>query len=390
MADKDVWMRPTEALLAPFIWLAELEGVQNVDRRSLAEQSFAYILSLPEEIEQDGESELSRKLKLAAKTRVPTNIVVEKLPSSLNIRINEELKDKVKDKFLRVFIGTKNIQMPYMFRVSAIAYALYLLEENRAIGKRHYREIPYNSIEVKNSLDIMQISYRISEMMIRNMPKDMEYINRIIEIMEERESKDYFEVYPGTPPLYEDGDYRCSVHFCNTYRLDKAKEQITYAPVSIGDIIQYVNMFLKSIRMTISEYEPKTCTTDIDYAYIKEQCKLADERDIVWMKFTKDGYLGVVATSNDINFDIPINSEDYDQKVKVYNEYYKKYQYMWKYNTSGILVHQLGKEWDESYVLIFPLVNIPHGYTRGDIERAIGNMLIAKGVPVIDFYSHNY
>lgn len=70
--------------------------------------------------------------------------------------------------------------------------------------------------------------------------------------------------------------------------------------------------------------------------------------------------------------------------------YYWQYQFVWIHNSSGILVHQLGKEWDESFVLVFPLANIPCGYNRYDIERAIGNMLIAEGVPVIDFYSHNY
>ena len=44
----------------------------------------------------------------------------------------------------------------------------------------------------------------------------------------------------------------------------------------------------------------------------------------------------------------------------------------------GIIIHKLGKEWDESFVLIFPLKGIPNGYTRSDVEAAIGNMLIEK------------
>lgn len=107
-------------------------------------------------------------------------------------------------------------------------------------------------------------------------------------------------------------------------------------------------------------------------------------------KFTKDGYVGVVATSDDINFDVPNSSSDYDKKHKVYNTYLKKWEDKWVYNSSGIIIHKLGKQWDESFVLIFPLKNIPQGYGRGDVERAVGNLLIEKGVPILDFYSHIY
>jgi hypothetical protein len=50
----------------------------------------------------------------------------------------------------------------------------------------------------------------------------------------------------------------------------------------------------------------------------------------------------------------------------------------------------LGKAWDTSFVLLFPLANIPAEFERGDLERAIGNYLIDNNVPIIDFYSHNY
>lgn len=108
------------------------------------------------------------------------------------------------------------------------------------------------------------------------------------------------------------------------------------------------------------------------------------------MKFTTNKYLGGVAKSNDINFDIPLNVSDYDKKEWRYNSYLKRQELVWKHNSSGILAHQLGQEWDTSFVLVFPLSNIPDGYDRGDIETAIGNYLINKGVPIIDFYSHNY
>ena len=83
------------------------------------------------------------------------------------------------------------------------------------------------------------------------------------------------------------------------------------------------------------------------------------------MKFTNKGHLGVVAKSFDINFESS--------------------------NTSGKLLKEVDEKWDESFVFIFPLTKeILKVYEKGDVERAIGNYLISKGVPIIDFYSHNY
>jgi len=92
------------------------------------------------------------------------------------------------------------------------------------------------------------------------------------------------------------------------------------------------------------------------------------------MKFTEDGFLGVVATSNDINFDIPLSQKEYNKN----------------HNTSGIIIHYLNKKWNESFVLVFPLKKIPEKLKRGDVERGIGNYLIKKGVPILDFFSHRY
>lgn len=127
----------------------------------------------------------------------------------------------------------------------------------------------------------------------------------------------YFEPYPGTPPLHEKGDYRCSVHFGSDYRLNKAKEQASHPPVPVITIIQLVNAFLKEIGMQVADFNPYTPTSDIDYMKIKNQCSIQDEKDIVWMKFTRDGYLGVVATGNDINHDIPASRASYDDRKRV-------------------------------------------------------------------------
>lgn len=188
--------------------------------------------------------------------------------------------------------------------------------------------------------------------------------------------KRYFKIYERTPR-----GAKSSVHR-DKFRLNKAEEQAGLSAVGIKDIISYVNEFLESIGMAFVNSPEMSINSlqEIDYKKIKETNKLNDIRDIVWMKFTKDGYLGVVATSNDINFDMPSSKNEYNDKIKG----------DWRYNTAGILVHSLNKEWDTSFVLVFPLSDIPDCYKRGDIERAIGNYLIDKGVPVIDFYSHNY
>lgn len=108
--------------------------------------------------------------------------------------------------------------------------------------------------------------------------------------------------------------------------------------------------------------------------------KLKGERDIIWMKFTKDGYLGVVATSNDVNFDIPNSSIDYNAGESGNR----------KHTTSGIIIHSLDKVWNEDFDLVFPLEDIPKGFNRSMIESGIGNYLIENKSSILDFYSHNY
>lgn len=192
----------------------------------------------------------------------------------------------------------------------------------------------------------------------------------------EEKMQQFFNRDTGTPL-----GIKSSVHYKNTYRLDKAIEQASsLQPVDVNVIIKLVNKFLGLICMKTVESPLIKNPLSIDYKKIKKDYQLDDIRDIVWLKFTEDGYLGVVATSNDINFDIPNFEADYNLKCSG----------RWKHNTSGILVHKLNKTWNTSFVLVFPLSNIPNEYKRGDIERAIGNYLIHKNVPIIDFYSHNY
>ena len=180
-----------------------------------------------------------------------------------------------------------------------------------------------------------------------------------------------------------------SVHGRGIKRFEKAQEQAKLPPAAVGTIVDYIKEYLGFVGIETTE-QPIINPQSIDYDEIKEQFGLQDKKDIIWLKFTKDGYLCVVAMGDDINFDIPKNSDDYDKKRQVYNPEKKTYEEKWVHNSSGILLHKLGKEWDKSFVLLFPLKNIPQGYNRGDVEKAIGNWLIYKEVPVLDYYSHNY
>lgn len=193
---------------------------------------------------------------------------------------------------------------------------------------------------------------------------------------------DYCKPYIGTPARRSKDS---SVH-TGKKRFEKAEEQAKQQPVPLKKIIALVNEFLGEAGMVpctnpVLRLEPNQ---KVDYKTIQKENGLQDKRDIVWMKFTRDGYLGVVAVSNDIGFDIPSSCEEYNQKIQY------KTSFRWKFSTAGILIHSLGKQWDGSFALVFPLKNMPEGYNRHHIEMGIGNYLIANGVPILDFYSHNY
>lgn len=194
---------------------------------------------------------------------------------------------------------------------------------------------------------------------------------------------EYLKHYVNMP-----GTTESSVH-SSDFRFKKAEEQSKLTPLPLDVVINHINNFLMGIDIE-KVSTPKIAVSEINYNIIKNTYDLNDERDIVWVKFTKDGYIGVVAVSNDINFDIPMSKEKYNKKIQVYNNWSKQYEEKWQHNTSGIIVHYLKKSWEDSFVLLFPLKNIPKDLPRGDIERGIGNYLIDKEIPILDFYSHNY
>lgn len=154
-------------------------------------------------------------------------------------------------------------------------------------------------------------------------------------------------------------------------RLEKAESEALKDAYPFKKIATVVVEFLKmigfenpvsiEIKDTTDFLKPRLCSKS--YNQLKEKYSLNNQKHLIWLKFTIDGYLGVVAASDDINFDMT--------------------------NTSGKIMSHLKKQWRQDFVLVFPLPNIGDK-ERSDIECGIGNYLIDRGVPILDFYSHQY
>ena len=157
-------------------------------------------------------------------------------------------------------------------------------------------------------------------------------------------------------------------------RIDKAITEEEKSTKTIEEIIDYVKEFLS---MYAGNYDYNPICFEVDASpFIEEKTEtgkrlkntfnLFDDRHLVWIKFAiKDNkrHIGSVAAGNDINFEMNL--------------------------LSGKIISELGYAWDEEKILICPLPNIGMG-ERDDIECGIGNYLIEKGVPILDYYSHRY
>ncbi len=213
--------------------------------------------------------------------------------------------------------------------------------------------------------------------------------------------KKYFIPNTDATFITEKGNYCLeSVDRVGNKRVPKACQQATLNPVDIKKVIEYISEFLRYLNEDAGKNDlnivldgaitervgkgivVRNCTWeppiydrkkrrytfyDPKYDVIKDSFGLDYANDIIWIKFTKDGYLGVVADSFDINFDYDV--------------------------TSGKLLRMISpeKEWDESFVVIFPITpQMKQHKTRKEIETGIGNFLVdEKLVPIIDYYSHN-
>lgn len=108
------------------------------------------------------------------------------------------------------------------------------------------------------------------------------------------------------------------------------------------------------------QYDPKY---DPKYDVIKDKFNLESVSDLLWFKFTNKGHLAVVASGYDINWD--------------------------DNNSCGILVNEVKERLDDSFVFVFPLTRqMMRTKSKPELELAVGNYLIYKGVPIIDYFSH--
>jgi len=169
-----------------------------------------------------------------------------------------------------------------------------------------------------------------------------------------------------------------SIHLSD-FRMEKAEEQSERGTIDKTIIKKYISDFFGLLGMKDIGILSKTLDS-VKYLEIKNQYGLKDIRDIVWLKFSDKGHLCTVACSNDIN----LQSVDAGKNV---NDKAKNGKFL--YNTSAVIMHNLGLKWEKE-VLIVPLCGIPEGFTRHDIETGLGNYLISTGVPILDYYSHNY
>ncbi len=175
------------------------------------------------------------------------------------------------------------------------------------------------------------------------------------------------ELYKWIIPCGQDRrlDVKTKGEIAFRYKVAGMEVEKINTPPTIETVKDYVNEFLDHIGMkpTCHIYPIVHKRRKISYCAVQKEYGTKDIKDLVWIKFTNKKYVGAVCVSNDVNF--------------LYN------------NTSGRIVKYLNQEWNKEFVLLAPLCDIPDGMDRRSIESGVGNYLIAKNVPILDFYSHN-
>jgi hypothetical protein len=176
-----------------------------------------------------------------------------------------------------------------------------------------------------------------------------------------------YTAIPKDCPKYDKSnpDYRCSVIYDRSnYRINTAKTEAQKNTVEISVICKLINDFLKELNI-VSKcifIDNLDILMTLNYEHIKRLYGLTNQSDIVWLRFTSDGFLGTVGSSNDINFDYSHNS--------------------------GRIIKDIGKEWNKYRITIIPIPSITKREERLLIERMIGNYLLDNNIPILDRYSH--
>lgn len=196
---------------------------------------------------------------------------------------------------------------------------------------------------------------------------------------------------------------RTNVRTNNPFRLHQAQLQASLNPVAIDKIIKYTHKFLGKLNLIPKKYSTPIFTTitldktanltDASYQQLSKHFKFPltvpntspfkssskkHPVDYLLFKFTDAGFLAGVAADTPINFSLPTKTSDYTLKVNQ----------KWQYDATSILVHQLGQNWNTSFILIFPIPKLPANLTIKDIQAGVGNYLIQKDIPILDYYGH--
>ena len=151
------------------------------------------------------------------------------------------------------------------------------------------------------------------------------------------------------------------------FRFKKAKEQAEMSPVNPKEVIELVNNFLNKIELKTMDdlnFNPFIQLEDkkrpISYSKIFKETEIKYKNDIVWIKFTKGNFISVIGTGCDISFSKWAFENTTAGKISQYlidstPDNQKKCEY----------------EWNNKFVLIFPLKDIPDYLSRSDIESGI-------------------
>lgn len=193
-------------------------------------------------------------------------------------------------------------------------------------------------------------------------------------------------------PALKRGDLRSSVHFGETYRIDVALEQARHKAAPVARVAELANeevaaLGIKRVENPLIEVDSGDIASNgmvnLDYDRIAKEHQLADRRDIVNIRFDREGRAVLVAVSDDVNFcPVPKGPDEFDAKDGNY----------WKYSTAAVILSALGTDWDRTRLLLFPLSGLSRtGYSRHDVEKAIGNHLLQSGeCALLDKFSHCY
>ena len=164
-------------------------------------------------------------------------------------------------------------------------------------------------------------------------------------------------------------------------RINKGRAESKKGIISIKKIKEILSKCLKNqeIDRTILHFTNLSC---INYSKIQEDNKTNAIGHIIWLQFTKQGHIAVVGAGKDIGF--PIKSK----------------------SGTAFILNELNLEWDKSNIIVIAIKGLDHQSVglknikefnnnilkcRNGIEHYIGDYLISKNIPIINFYQHkNY